>query len=73
MRWLVRLAVSVLPLLVLIGCDNGKPKPAELPKQLMEPPKSRPIPGGTGPKAPPQTSQLPARTIDVETSVVRSP
>ena len=57
MRWLVRLAVSILPLLVLIGC-NGKPKPAELPKQLMEPPKTRPIPGGSGPKAPAQTGQF---------------
>jgi hypothetical protein len=57
MRLIVRLALAILPLVVLIGCDNGKPKPAELPKQLMEPPKTRPIPGGGGGKTPPQTSQ----------------
>ena len=55
MRLLVRLAVLVVPFFVGVGCDNGKPKPAELPKQLMEPPKTRPIPGGG--KAPAQTTQ----------------
>jgi hypothetical protein len=64
MRALMRLAVAMVPLLLMMGCDNGKPKPAELPKQLMDPPKTRPIPGGGGSKAPPQTGQLPPRMIN---------
>ncbi len=60
MRVMLRLAISTLPIVLLIGCDNGKPKPAELPKQLMDPPKTRPIPGGGSSKAPPQTGQAPS-------------
>jgi hypothetical protein len=64
MRVMMRLTVAVLPLLLVIGCDNGKPKPAELPKELMPTPKTRPIPGGGGgSKAPPQTGQVPSRGI----------
>ena len=69
MNVITRLAVAVLPLLLVIGCDDGKPKPAELPKQLMDPPKSRPIPGGGGSKAPPATGQLPLRTRDADSIV----
>jgi hypothetical protein len=64
MRALMRLAVAMVPLLLMMGCDNGKPKPAELPKQLMDPPKTRPTPGG-GSKAPPQTGELPSVTAIV--------
>jgi hypothetical protein len=65
MKMMIRLAVVFLPLLLVIGCDNGKPKPAELPKQLMDPPKTRPIPGG-GSKAAPQTGQVPLRIMDAD-------
>jgi len=58
MQWFVRLALLMVPLLILAGCDT-KPKPAETPKQLIEPPKGRPTPSGGGSKAPPQTSQVP--------------
>jgi hypothetical protein len=64
MRALMRLAVALVPLLLMMGCDNGKPKPAELPKQLMDPPKTRPIPGGGG-KTAPQTGELPRVTAIV--------
>ncbi len=66
MRVMMRLALAILPLLLVIGCDNGRPKPAELPKGLMDPPKSRPIPGGGGSKAPPQTGQVPLRAMDAD-------
>ncbi|HLJ92456.1 MAG TPA: hypothetical protein VKU02_04610 [Gemmataceae bacterium] len=62
MRVILRLVVTILPIALLIGCDNGKPKPAELPKRLMDPPKTRPIPGGGSSKAPPQTGQAPSRS-----------
>jgi hypothetical protein len=55
MRSFVRLAALLLTLLVLAGCDT-KPKPADTPKQLMEPPGHRPVPSGGG--KPAQTSQI---------------
>lgn len=57
MRSFVGFVVVLVPLLVLAGCDS-KPKPAETPKQLMEPPKTRPMPSG-GSKTPAQASQIP--------------
>jgi hypothetical protein len=62
MRLIARLAVLILPL-VLVGCD-GKPKPAELPKEPMEPPKSRPTPAGGKKAPPPQTGEIRARMLD---------
>jgi hypothetical protein len=55
MKAFFRVVVLVLPLLVLVGCDS-KPKPAEIPKDQMELPKTRPTPAGGGNKAP-QTGQ----------------
>ena len=67
MRVMMRLALAILPLLLVIGCDNGRPKPAELPKELLPPPKTRPMPGGGGgSKAPPQTGQVPFRAMDAD-------
>jgi hypothetical protein len=56
MRSFFRFAFVALPLLGLAGCDT-KPTPADPPKQLMEPPKTRPTPTGGG-NAPAQTSQI---------------
>ena len=63
MRLKVKLAAALLPLLVVIGCYNGKPTPAELPKKMMEPPRTRPSPGGSGSKIPAQTGQIPLRGV----------
>ncbi len=62
MKSLVRLLVALLPLF-LLGCGGDKPRPADTPKQLMEPPKIRPIPGGGN--KPPATSRLLRPDADV--------
>jgi hypothetical protein len=61
MKLLARLGVSLLPFLLLSGCES-KPKPAEVPKQDLEPPKTRPMPGGSS--KPTATSQLPRPVED---------
>jgi hypothetical protein len=67
MKLFVRFAVWIVPLLALVGCDS-KPKPADVPKNQMELPKTRPMPAGGGNKAP-QTSQNYLRTPDAERSL----
>ena len=45
MKLVVRTAFILLPLMLVMGCGADK-KPAGPPSQLMDPPKTRPIPGG---------------------------
>ena len=55
----VHILVALLPVLLLIGCGEGRPRPADTPRQLMDPPKIRPMPGGGN--RPPATTQRPLR------------
>jgi hypothetical protein len=57
MKLLVRLSVALMGMLLLEGCGNDKPTPADIPKQLLTPPTTRPVPNGGN--KPPATSQLP--------------
>jgi hypothetical protein len=57
MRFFGPLQLLLLILLAPAGCDL-KPQPAETPKHLIEPPKTRPRPNGGG-NAPAQMSKLP--------------
>jgi hypothetical protein len=53
---IVRLSIAFASLFLFEGCGNDKPTPAEIPKQLLNPPTTRPIPSGS--TKPPATSQL---------------
>jgi hypothetical protein len=67
MKLFVHMAVMVMPLFLLIGCDS-KPKPTDLPKNQIEVPKTRPTPAG-GSNKPPQTGQNHYRTPHIEWSL----
>jgi hypothetical protein len=54
MKLLVRLSVALMGVLSLAGCGSDKPTPADIPKQLLNPPTTRPIPSGGN--KPPATS-----------------
>jgi hypothetical protein len=70
MKQFVRLVLVILPLVVLLGCGAGKPKPAELPQETIPLPKRGPLPSGRGKGS--EAAQLRMPAADTATAAAQA-